>query len=142
MGYTAKAVTEEPSASRRCPALFGLLMRSRKHSAEAFSDVEPVGPLEGSSAGADGTRLFDVLALRRWAEGRRLAVATQMRMLSEVTSEAATNLLPDPEDGLALTSVAVDFFKAECPIVERNRALGVFHATAERLRDRRGPAKG
>lgn len=132
-GFIGHEFMQQPGALGRCPALFALMRKSGRHFTEAFADSGPLGPLTlPDDAPVD---LINLQSLRAWSEERQAAVARQVKIISEMTSEAAISLLAtDPMEGLALLSAAEAFYKAECPLVARKAALKVFRATADRLR--------
>merc|ERR1712032_1633020 len=96
----------------------------------ALGQSDPLGPLDKPH------EKHACPPMQCWAEEMQRAVGQQMGIIAEITSEAATTLISDPKDGLGLIDVAQLFYQEDCPLTDRRKALAIFQATAERLRER------
>jgi len=121
--FLTKKFSEDPTNMQRCPMLFTLLLKIGRHTTDELKGATP-------SSGS-------VPELQQWAERRQAAAARLLHVLAEVTSEAATTLFNDPDDGLALLRVAEVFVEADCPRADRQRLLGILRDTATRIHERR-----
>lgn len=128
--FVAKAFVDDPNLPMRCGTLFRLMLTAGTHFTTAFVDTESDGPLEDP----DGRHACP--AWQKKVEDRQAGVLRQMRIISEITSEASTSMFADPKEGLALLAVAEAFFQEESPMAERRKAMIVFEGTSAKLRER------
>lgn len=135
--FIGNKFAQQPEALVRYPILFTLMRKSGRNFTEAFADSGPPGPLTMPEevTTSDVATLIDLPALRKWNEARQVAVSRQVKIIAELTSEAATSLLvAEKAEALELISTAEAFYRAECPLAEKQSALTIFRNTAERLR--------
>jgi len=125
--WMGRAFSEEEAGVMHFPALFTLIMKVNRHLMENLTNAEPHGPLENL------TDDLDLAFFKKWADNRQKAASTHLRMVSEITSEAATSFVKEPAEKKELLLAAVGFYTADCPLAERQKAVKVFRDTADRL---------
>eukprot|EP00927_Polykrikos_kofoidii_P035147 TRINITY_DN29721_c0_g1_i1.p1 TRINITY_DN29721_c0_g1~~TRINITY_DN29721_c0_g1_i1.p1 ORF type:complete len:422 (+),score=79.62 TRINITY_DN29721_c0_g1_i1:80-1267(+) len=131
--FVARTFTSGVSNIGKYPSLFNLMLKAGRHFNEHLGSVDPKGPLDDPPE-----QVHDVVQLLRWAEKRQSAASSQLRIITEIVSEASSSLLTDREDALAFVNVAKGFCEADYPLSEKRASLTILRGTEEQLKARYG----